>query len=99
MADTSGTLKTQCLESIERLKREKRNSKSRLTRERNKLHELVSTGSTSKNTIRRYISEIKSEFIIIEKLLNKLKETFIFENIAESETEVEKIGKEIEEIV
>ena len=98
MADSSGTLKTQCLESIERLKREKRNAKARLTRERNKLYELISSGSTSKNTIRRYINKIKSEFIIIEKLLNKLKETFIFENIAESEIEVEKIGDEIEEI-
>lgn len=98
MADSSGTLKTQCLESIERLKREKRNAKARLTRERNKLYELILSGSTSKNTIRRYINKIKSEFIIIEKLLNKLKETFIFENIAESEIEVEKIGKEIEEI-
>ena len=96
MADSSGTLKTQCLESIERLKREKRNAKARLTRERNKLYKLISSGS--KNTIRRYINKIKSEFIIIEKLLDKLKETFIFENIAESEIEVEKIGKEIEEI-
>ncbi|CAB4012063.1 Hypothetical predicted protein [Paramuricea clavata] len=93
MADTSGTLK-----SIERLKREKRNAKTRLTRERNKLYELLSTTKASKNTIRRYISKIKSEFLIIEKLLNKLKEMFIFESIPESETEVEKIEREIDEI-
>ena len=41
---------------------------------------------------------LKSELIIIEKLLNKLKGIFIFENIVESEAEVEKISKEIEEI-
>ncbi|CAB3981026.1 Hypothetical predicted protein [Paramuricea clavata] len=93
MADTSGTLK-----SIERLKREKRNAKTRLTRERNKLYELLSTTKASKNTIRRYISKIKSEFLIIEKLLNKLKEMFIFESIPESETEVEQIEREIDEI-
>ena len=90
MADTSGTLK-----SIERLKREKRNAKTRLTRERNKLYELLSTTKASKNTIRRYISKIKSEFLIIEKLLNKM---FIFESIPESETEVEKIERETDEI-
>ena len=93
MADTSGTLK-----SIERLKREKRNAKTRLTRERNKLYELLSTTKASKNTIRRYISKIRSEFLIIEKLLNKLKEMFIFESIPESETEVEKIERETDEI-
>ncbi|CAB3994403.1 Hypothetical predicted protein, partial [Paramuricea clavata] len=93
MADTSGTLK-----SIERLKREKRNAKTRLTRERNKLYKLLLTTKASKNTIRRYISKIKSEFLIIEKLLNKLKEMFIFESIPESETEVEKIEREIDEI-
>ena len=58
MADTSGTLK-----SIERLKREKRNAKTRLIRERNKLYELLTTTKASKNTIRRYISKIKSEFL------------------------------------
>ena len=93
MADTSGTLK-----SIERLKREKRNAKTRLTRERNKLYELLSTTKASKNTIRRYISKIRSEFLIIGKLLNKLKEMFIFESIPESETEVEKIERETDEI-
>ena len=58
MADNSGTT----LEGTERLKREKRNAKIRLTRERNKLYKLISARDTSKNTIRRYISRIKSEF-------------------------------------
>ena len=93
MADTSGALK-----SIERLKREKINTKTRLTRERNKLYDLLSTTKASKNTIRRYMSKIRSEFLIIEKLLNKLKEMFIFESIPESETEIEKIERETDEI-
>ena len=36
--------------------------------------------------------------LIIEKLLKKLKEMFIFESIPESETEVEKIERETDEI-
>ncbi len=83
---------------LERLKREKTKCKDVITRERNKLYELVSPRNASKNTIRRYISKIKLEFVIIEKILNKMKETFIFENILESEVEVAKIDKEMEEI-
>ena len=48
MADNYGTT----LEGIERLKREKRNAKTRLSRERNKLYELISARDTSENTIR-----------------------------------------------
>ena len=98
MADTYRTSES-TEHVIERLKREKRNAKATLTRERNKLHELVSAGNETKNTVWQYIRKIKSKFIIIiVKLLKKLKGIFIFENIVESEAEVEKISKEIEEI-
>ena len=54
--------------------------------------------TASKNGIRRCINSIKSEFNIIEKLINNLKELYIFHNEEESEVEVGKLDKEIEEI-
>lgn len=61
-------------EKLERLKREKKNAKTRLTRRKNKLNHMISENSASKNGIRHYINGIKSEFDIIEKLLNNLKD-------------------------
>jgi hypothetical protein len=86
------------LQKLERLKREKKNAKARLTRRRNKLQEMISVKTASKNGIRRCINNIKSEFSIIEKLINNLKELYIFDNEEENEVEVGKLDKEIEEI-
>ena len=55
--------------------------------------------SASKNGIRRYIKGIKSEFDIIEKLLNNLKELYVFDNMEESEVEVARLDREIGEQV
>ena len=85
-------------ENVERLKQEKMKAKSRLTRENNKLQELLQAENTSKNTIKRYINKIKAEFSIIEKIFNKLKELAILENIEQSDSEVEQIENELEEI-
>ena len=86
------------LQKLLRLKREKKNAKARLTRRKNKLQEMISVKTASKNGIRRCINSIKSEFNIIEKLINNLKELYIFHNEEESEVEVGKLDKEIEEI-
>ena len=64
-------------ENVEWLKQEEKKAKIRLTREINKLQDLLQTGNTSKNTIKHYISKIKAEFSIIEKILNNLKELSI----------------------
>ena len=58
----------------------------------------MQTGNTSKNTIKHYINKIKAEFSVIEKILNKLKELSILENIEESSIEIERIEREFEEI-
>ena len=85
-------------ENVERLKQEKTKAKSRLTKENNKLQELLQAGNTSKNTIKRYINKIKAEFSIIEKIFNKLKELTILENIEQSDSDIEKIENELGEI-
>ncbi len=69
-----------------------------MTKENNKLQELLQAGNTSKNTIKRYINKIKAEFSIIEKIFNKLKELTILENIEQSDSDIEKIENELEEI-
>ena len=85
-------------ESNERLRQEKTRAKSRLITEKSKLLELLQVGNTSKNKIKRYINKIKAEFPIIERLLRKLKELAVFENVELSSEEVDSIEKELEEI-
>jgi hypothetical protein len=64
-------------ENVERLEQDKMKAKLRLTKQSNKLQELLQEGNTSKNTIKRYINKVKEEFSIIEKIFNKLKELAI----------------------
>ena len=98
MADTYGTSRSMG-HIIERLKRGKK-----VQRQDSQGKAIDYTNSCWPGTkirihlLERYIRKIKSEFIIIEKLLNRLRGIFIFVNIVESEAEVEKISKEVEKI-
>ncbi len=61
------------------LRNRKKSAKSRLTKARNHLNELlaqeVTAGKPSKTDIKRATRRVKEEFNIIEKIISKLKET------------------------
>ena len=57
---------------IENLRKQKKSSKTRLTKARNCLRDLVvNETSQRKNVIRRQIKKVKSEFNIVEKIIER----------------------------
>lgn len=88
------------------LRERKKSAKGRLTKARNQLKDLLTTHPdgplTSKNTIRRATNKVKSEYNLIEKIINALREVYTFgtahdENI-DNDTIIETLDKELEEI-
>ena len=79
-------------------------AKGRLTKARNQLKSLLNTQLygqlTSKNTIRRAINKVSSEYDIIEKIINALKEIYAVSTSHDENTDtlIENLDKELEEI-
>ena len=89
------------------LRERKKAAKGRLTRARNQLKALVNTQLygqlTSKNVIRRAIKKVNTEYDIIEKIINALKEIYAVGTISHDEnanvdTIIEALDKELEDI-
>ena len=89
------------------LRERKKAAKGRLTRARNQLKALVNTQLygqlTGKNVIRRAIKKVDTEYDIIEKITNALKEIYAVSTIshdknANVDTIIEALDKELEDI-
>ena len=89
------------------LRERKKAAKGRLTRARNQLKVLVNTQLygqlTSKNVIRRAIKKVSSEYDIIEKIINALKDIYAVGTVSDDENVnvdmiIEALDKELEDI-
>ena len=89
------------------LRERKKAAKGRLTRARNQLTVLVNTQLygqlTSKNVIRRAIKKVSSEYDIIEKIINALKNIYAVGTVSDDENVnvdmiIEALDKELEDI-
>lgn len=93
--DSLETESTAVSKKLQNLRNRKKSTKGRLTKARNQLKDLLvarADGSfPSKNTIRRYINKIKSEFDIIEKIIGALKEIYAVNAEHEENTDIDTI--------
>ena len=90
---------------IKSLRNKKKSAKTRLTKAKNQLSDLLESSNTingtlpSKNAFRRAINKIKTELSLIEKIVASLKEVYALNEIAEADTIIESLDKEADEIV
>ena len=82
----------------------KKSAKTRLTKAKNQLTELLGSNTLngalpSKNTIRRAVNKIKTELSIIEKIVASLKEVYALNEIEDADTIIEALDKEADEIM
>ena len=85
------------------LRNNKKSTKTRLTKAKNQLTDLLQTSTLngtlpSKNTVRRAIKKVKTEQNIIEKIVESLKEVYVLNEIPEADTIIETLDKEADEI-
>jgi len=108
--DSNG--ETTVSQKIQHLRKQKKSAKSRLTKSRNGLQKLIESDlNESKNSIRRQIKKIQSEFDIVVKIINALKEDYatnvlehmgnpdIDKQIDELDNELDGIEKDIDCII
>ena len=89
---------------IHSLRNNKKSAKTRLTKAKNQLTELLESNTLngalpSKNTIRRAVNKIKTELSIIEKIVASLKEVYALNEIEDADTIIEALDKEADEIM
>ena len=99
--ETSSTVS----KKIQNLRNNKKSGKTRLTKARNQLKELlesqqIDVALPSKNAIRRAVNKVKSESNVIEKIIGSLKEVYATsEEIEGTDTIIEALDKEVDEIL
>ena len=86
------------------LRNNKKSAKTRLTKAKNQLTELLESNTLngtlpSKNTVRRAVNKIKTELTIIEKIVASLKEVYALNEIEDADTIIEELDKEVDEIM
>ena len=82
---------------IQHLRNQKKSSKSRLTKARNCLHNLIINETfQSKNTVRRQMKKVESEFDIVEKIIMALKENYAIDLAAVEHVQFPDIDTTIE---
>lgn len=89
---------------IHSLRTNKKSAKTRLTKAKNQLTELLESNTLngtlpSKNTVRRAVNKIKTELSIIEKIVASLKEVYALNEIEDADTIIEALDKEADEIM
>lgn len=89
---------------IHSLRTNKKSAKTRLTKAKNQLTELLESNTLngtlpSKNTVRRAVNKIKTELTIIEKIVASLKEVYALNEIEDGDTIIEALDKEADEIM
>ena len=89
---------------IHSLRNNKKSAKTRLTKAKNQLTELLGSNTLngalpSKNTIQRAVNKIKMELSIIEKIIACLKEVYALKKIEDADTIIEALDKEADEIM
>ena len=89
---------------IHSLRNNKKSAKTRLTKAKNQLTELLGSNTLngalpSKNTIRRAVNKIKTELSIIEKIVASLKEVYALNEIEDADTIIKALDKEADEIM
>ena len=89
---------------IQSLRNNKESAKTRLTKAKNQLTELLESNTLngtlpSKNAVRRAMNKIKTELSLIEKIVASLKEVYALNEIEDAETIIEVLDKEADEIV
>ena len=89
---------------IHLLRNNKKSAKTRLTKAKNQLTELLESNTIngtlpSKNTVRRAANKIKAELTIIEKIVASLKEVYALNGIEDADTIIEALDKEADGIM
>ena len=89
---------------IHSLRNNKKSGKTRLTKAKNQLTELLGSNTLngalpSKSTIRRAVNKIKTELSIIEKIVASLKEVYALNEIEDADTIIKALDKEADEIM
>ena len=89
---------------IHSLRNNKKSAKTRLTKAKNQLTELLESDTLngtlpSKNTVWRVVNKIKTELTIIEKIVASLKEVYALNEIEDADTIIEALDKEADEIM
>lgn len=88
---------------IQVLRNNKKSAKTRLTKAKKQLTELlepVSGALSSKNAVRRAVNKINSESSVIEKIIISLKELYALNGeMEETDTTIETLDKELDEIM
>ena len=99
--ETGSTVSTK----IQNLRNNKKSAKTRLTKIRNQLKDLVENHPSdaampSKNAIRRAINKVRSEAKVIEKIIANLKQVYATSGEFEgTDTIIESLDKELDEIL
>ena len=95
MTKTLKTLKStrEVSTKIHILRNKKKSAKSRLTKAKNQLTELLESSTVkgtlpSKNAVRRAMNKIKTEIDVIEKIVASLKEVYALSEIEDADTTI-----------
>ena len=90
---------------IQVLRNNKKSAKSRLTKAKNQLTELLENSTLngtlpSKNAVRRAVNKIKVESSVIEKIIASLKEVYLLNKaIEDANTIIDALDREVDEIM
>lgn len=89
---------------IQALRNNKESAKTRLTKAKNQLTELLESNTLnetlpSKSAVRRAVNKIKTELSLIEKIVASLKEVYALSAIEDADTIIEALDKEADEIM
>mgnify|MGYP000488912052 CR=1 FL=1 len=89
---------------IQTLRNNKKSAKTRLTKAKNRLTELMESNTLneilpSKSAVRRAVNKIKTELSLFEKIVASLKEVYALNEIEDADTIIEALDKEADEIM
>lgn len=103
-SEKDGTTVSTASAKIQSLRNNKKSAKTRLTKAKNQLTELLESSTLngtlpSKNTVRRAMNKINTELSLIEKIVAGLKEVYAMNEIEDADTIIEALDKEADEIV
>ena len=89
---------------IQALQNNKKSAKTRLTKAKNQLTELLESNTLngtlpSKSPVRRAVNKIKTELSLIEKIAASLKEVYGLNEIEDADTIIKALDKETDEIM